>query len=351
MNLLFCELLYPQSHARSNAFYINCLSELKCNLFVMSPPKLYGENIDNVTYINIEDFPIKKGKISYRVRALKYINMILRTVQKNKIDKIILASGDYIVLPFLCMRLGKNIELFLIHHAELDSLEASRIKKIIFGLYKNKIHHLVFEPYIKEFLGKGLGVRKELIWVMPHSLNLNYVNLRDNDQCIDLVGLSNSNSEVIINNFIQEELKNSFFKNRNIRVLLKSRFREFDDGYLRVTTKYLSDAEYELNVMRAKYIFIPFPQNFKYRESGTLMDALSNKKYVIGSDIKLMKYYKSIYPGICFVFKNFYDILQILVNNHDEKESICHRNFEKFVSYHSANNYKKIMSSILKIKE
>lgn len=351
MNLLFCELLYPQSHARSNSFYIECLSELNCNLFVMSPPDLYDLANVNINYVPVEKYPMDNGKISYRVNTLKYINRILRTVKRHKIDKIILASADYITLSFLVSRLSCRTELFLIHHAEIDSLIHNNIKKFIFGYYKDRIRHLVFEPFIKEMLQKKLNIDEKHIDVMPHSLNSNveFIAEKSSIPDIDLVGLSNSNSETIISDFIQEaKLNNTFAKNK-IHIVLKSKVINFDDGYLKVINGYLSDDEYNQMIARAKYIFIPFPDDFGYRESGTLMDALSNKKLVIASDIRLIRVYKQNYPNICYIYKGVSSVIDILKRNTNEC-NIYEDEFSKFSFYHSPSNYKKVMMEVLNIK-
>lgn len=348
MNLLFCELLYPHTHIRSNSFYLQCLSELDLDLFVLSPENFYSVDRSIGTFINVEELPISKGKLSYRLSALRYSKKIIKIIKEYKIDKIILASSDYIVLSWLVKKLPQNTKLYLIHHAELDSLKTNRIKRAIFALYKEKIEHLVFEEYMKEYLVNEQNIPAEIINVMPHSLNKNRDNKNEEEYLINLVGISNSNSEEMINKLITLEKEKGIFKNNNLKVVLKSKEKVFYDGFLKVVCGYLADDEYNGYISNTEFIFIPFPNDFGLRESGTLMDAMSNHKKVIASTIKLMEYYKVEYPHICFTFNNIENLIDILTSK-NINEMFCEDEFEKFETRHNKNSYKAIMRKILDV--
>lgn len=350
MNVLFCELLYPKTHARSNSFYINCMAELDLSLFVMAPENFYSLKNASVKLLPIEELHRKKGRINYRINEFKYMKHILNAVKKYKIDKIILASSDYAMLPFLLFRLPKRCECFLIHHAELDVLETNKIKRIIFDSFRNKIHHLVFEPFIADFLNHNLKIEDFRVHIMPHSLNKNIDSVSNSKFYCDLAGLSNSNDENFIDDLIKLEQQTGKLKEIGKKIILKSVNHEFDDGYLKVFRGHLPDEEYNMIISGAQRIFMPFENNFGYRESGTLMDALSNGKYVIASDIPLMQNYIHLYPTLCSIYHTAEDVINII------SEDICDNSkadeeIASFIAAHSAEQYKKCMSNILKTEE
>lgn len=350
MNVLFCELLYPRTHARSNSFYINCLAELDLSLFVMAPNNFYSIQNASVKLLPIEELHRKKGRISYRINELKYMKQIINAVKKNKIDKIILASSDYAMLPFLLFRLPKRIECYLVHHAELDVLETNKIKRIIFDTFRNKIHHLVFEPFIADFLKHDLKIDNSRVHIMPHSLNQNVSFSANGEFCCDLAGLSNSNDEKFIEDLIKMEQQTGKLKAIGKKVILKSNQFEFDDDYLKVFRGHLPDEEYNMLISGARRIFMPFEKNFGYRESGTLMDALSNGKYVIASDIPLMQNYIRQYPTLCSIYHTTGDVISIISDDTFDNSKVDEET-AGFIAAHSAEQYKQCMSNILKTEE
>lgn len=117
-------------------------------------------------------------------------------------------------------------------------------------------------------------------------------------------------------------------------VVLKSQKYHYNDGALIVLNGYLSDNEYNRYINGAKYIFIPFPKNFCYRESGTLMDALSNGKKVIASNVKLVNEYSKLYPSICFFFNTITDIMNVLMSSICD-EHVLKGEFDNFKKIHS----------------
>lgn len=333
MKVLFCELLYPVSHSRSNSFYIHCLSKMPIDLYVMAPQGLYDINNEQLSFIQVPAYDMSHGKISYRINEHKYVECILNTIKKYGIQKIILASGDYISVYFLAHKLKKN-SLYLVHHAELDVVKHNVIKYLIFSLYKNSINHLVFEQYIKGYLIKHLKIDADHVFYMPHSLNH---NSKHENKSIDLVGLSNSNSEAIVGALYRLENEQHFFEQNNLHVVLKSKVLEYDDGFLRIIANYIPDNEYNALISRAKCIFLPFPVTFRYRESGTLMDAFSNSAVVIGTDIPLIREYAREYPDICMVFKNIDQLCEILTNKSNMVN--IDNQFAEFEKIHSEENY------------
>ena len=275
------------------------------------------------------------------------MNYIIDAVYKYNIDTVILASGDYITIAILTAKL-RNVRLFLIHHAELDVLEKNKIKNIFFSTYKNKINHLVFEDYIKDYITNSLGVNDSLVSVMPHSLNDNGDIKPREESEYKMVGLSNSNDDELIGNIIEFEKQYHLFSLSGFHIILKSKNHKYSDGYLNVINSYLTEYEYKHYISSTEYVLLPFSRDFGYRESGTLMDALSNRKKVIGVDIPLMKYYKEKYPHTCYIYDDVQTIISILQEN-QPNQFACDQEFEHFRNMHSIQNYMEIMRKALNV--
>ncbi|WKV08000.1 hypothetical protein Q2T46_10640 [Thermoanaerobacterium sp. CMT5567-10] len=183
----------------------------------------------------------------------------------------------------------------------------------------NKVEHVVFEEFIKDCLMETHEINSEKVHVLPHQLNENI--LKDNYQKYACVGLSNSNDENIISEIVKKENQEKILKKAKCKVILKSKVINFDDGFLKVLNNYLDD--------------MPFPSTFKYRMSGTLVDAFSNNKIILCSNITLMDYYSKEYPSICKIIESVDDFFEyvIKINKLEINEQL--NEFEIFKNSHS----------------
>jgi hypothetical protein len=164
------------------------------------------------------------------------------------------------------------------------------------------------------------------------------------------VGLSSSNDENIIESIIRKEEKENLLKQMKIKVVLKSKEFEYDNGYLKVVKGYLEKEVYSDFIDNAQSIYMPFPNRFQFRMSGTLIDALTNNKIVYGSDIPVMRQYSIKYPSICKVVNDENAFIETLLSNNDNNKKL-EDEFDKFKEDHSEERIELILAKILNDSE
>ena len=192
----------------------------------------------------------------------------------------------------------------------------------------------------------SLNVPVNKIHLVSHPCNQKQLN----PAIYDCVGISNSNDENWIRQLINEEKEYSTFKRENLQVLLRSKLYTYDDGYLHVINGVFPSQIYDSYITSAKALLLPFPLSFQYRASGSLIDALSNSIYVIGSDIPCFQYYSKRYPNICKTISKRSDFIMILKkigeNSEMEKEE-----FKVFREEHSEKVILKQLKTVLQYEE
>jgi hypothetical protein len=344
MKLLYLDFLNPKGHLRLDFNQINALANI-AKVTVVSPLGRYKSLPESVELIEKKSLIIKKGKWASRITSLK--SMLISAIVSRKIDHDCILVSSFETIMFA---LGKgffknNKRIILIHHFNTDEL-ANSIKAFFFRRYMNHVEHIVFEDFIKERLVNDFDIASEKVHVLPHHLT-QLATLKENKNTYDCVGLSNSNDEKIIAKIIEKEKEKSIFKKSGCNVVLKSKNYEYDNGNLKVIKGFLEKSKYEEYINNSRSVYMPFPSNFKYRMSGTLIDAFSNNKVVYGSNILVMQNFSKRYPEICKIVNTVDDFFDLITNDRFRSNYEPIKVFTHFKNDYSTESIEKKFSEIL----
>ncbi len=342
--ILVCEHLTAEGHA--NLFVNVCKLLVKSgNEVIAVIPQNFSKSLSfcEVKKMNMkyyyDEYPLKRStitKTSYCLRAQKFIRNIynnsdIKATFVVTYDEIALAIGTFLGLikgPF-----------FVFQNNNPDVIRIKKYRRFAYNLIKNRVYSVVLGGFIKDILVSTLHTNPERVLVLPHPLNLvEYSPETD----IDCVGLSNSNDETIIENIINEEKKKGLMKKNRMKVVLKSKKHKFDNGYLTIISGFIDSDTYDDYIARAKCILIPFPDSFKSRISGNLIDALSNSKSVIGTNVPVITYSSKCYGEVVKIFNEstfVNDVIEAGISNHLKDE-----NYRRFQKIHSDEVLSKILS-------
>lgn len=343
MKVLYLDFLYPKGHIRQNTKYVNILAQIS-EVYLLSSNNRYKDLDKDVNLIKNNSLQIKKGRVKKRISILKNMVASANIAKKLKPDAIIVSSYDTFLFIIWKILYGTKDKVFLLHHNNLDEL-SNKMKLCSFKKYYESVNHIVFEEFMKNHLCSDLKIDQEKVFVLPHQLNDN--ESTNNENLYDCVGLSNSNDEGIIAEIIKLEQESNIFKKKKMKVVLKSKIYEFDNDYLKVFKGYLEDKAYDYYINHSKSIFMPFPLDFKYRMSGTLVDAFSNNKVVIGSDVLLMRYYSEKFPSICKLIENGSDLSNFIINMKKDLTQQQKKEFAYFKDAHSDELIKEIFRGMI----
>jgi hypothetical protein len=346
LKILYVDFLYPKSHLRLDVKYINNLTNI-ATVFVLSPFGRYKNYLSKeVKLIENHSLQIKKGKIKSRFSSLKI--MFLSALKAREINPDFIYVSSYETMIFAIGRLffRKKDKVVLLHHFNIDEL-TNKIKRSLFKSYASKVEHIVFEDFIKDYLVGNFNVDSNRIHVLPHAITSSSDNVgKNNYSC---VGLSNSNDEDIISEIIKIEDEQDLLKKSGCKVILKSKLKEYDNGYLKVIKGFLENEIFEEYIKNSQSIYIPFPKTFRYRMSGTLVDAIANNKILYGSNILLIDKYSKKYSKICIKINNAEDFFKQVLNQDINITNEQNNEFKKFKKDHSNKNIEETFKNIFKI--
>jgi len=343
MKVLFVNFINEVwGHKRLDENLIKFLSTFS-DVTVISPVNWYSNLPENIRVIHytLKSKPKKNSKKVYHY-SFEIMKLASKIDRKEKFDYIFVATFHTYVQAFGRL-LFKNLNrIYIMHHYNTDTLERKK-PNFFFRLYVNKFNHIVFEEFIRDYLIKKYRLIKDRILVLPHPLYKN--SIENKSPKYECVGISNSNDENFIKEIILIEKKNKVLKENKIHVILRSKNQTFDNGYLKVITGYLEQRDYNYLINNTRSIFMPFPQSFKYRMSGTLIDALSNGKILLGTDVPLLNLYKKRYPHICNVVKSPDEFINEVIKISNFDFDNIKQEFSLFENDHSTERIIQILKS------
>lgn len=346
MRILVCEHFTAEGHA--NLFVNVCKLLVQGGYEVIAVvPQNFTKDLSfcdvrrmDLRYYS-DEYPQGSGlkKMLYSLRVQKYVSKLYKKEYITATfvvtyDEIALAIGTY--LGFI-----KGI-FFVFQNNNPDKINISQLHRFSYNLIKNRVYSVVLGGFIKDFLVSSLSTNPGKVLVLPHPMNLVDNNIVAD---IDCVGISNSNDESIIEKIINLEIEKELFKKNDLKVLLKSQKHKFNNGNLVIISGFIDASLYDDYIARAKCILIPFPNSFNYRISGTLIDALSNRKNVIGTSIPVITQSSKIYKSVIRLFdeSNFINDIMPTVDNIQFKNE----DFNRFQEQHSENLLTKILSNAI----
>lgn len=296
--ILVIDPISPFGHADINRVILNIMVKEYDVIYCASED--FGSFVPkNCKYIplNRKYFQNNRSSIINRIQYMKAIFRICKLVRGIKPDDVLIISYDVVTFGLLYYLFSKSVggkeKIHLLNHNNIDECDRSKIKRLLFSVISRKSKQVVYEKFIKEYVDNKYGISCDL---MRHNINL-YKSSVSGDMsediqdflygqgCTRIIMLSgNELSSEYLDELIELD-KSSYFRDRNIKVYLKSKEATYKSQNLVVSGKYLSDREYSALFENSSFILLPYDtENYKYRISGVYYDALTFCKPIIYSN-------------------------------------------------------------------
>lgn len=290
--------LSPWGHADINEVIIDILRE-EYQVFYCGAKGLVDEKYGNVTYYNVnkERFCITKHKIRNRIRLIAALREMLLKIDDIRPDYIFVVSYE-IVTFFIASLLYRNKyssyweNTYILNHNNVDEMERSRLKTLLFCHLDSRIKPVFYEEFIKEYVNpkyKKSGV------VIHHNIN-NYKLKIGGEEAVNgnissffsdrkstyIVSLSSNPMDSNVIEEIMKLDKEGILKKEQVKFFIKDRTREYQSETVFFYNGYLNNAEYNYIFESASYILLLYKSDtYKYRVSGVYFDTLTFLKPII----------------------------------------------------------------------
>lgn len=313
MKVLYIDPFSSSSHANFNRMHIEAIRKVTKDIhFVFKENywKEVGVQVTEVCYaIPSSYFGKNKGGLINRFYMCLVLWKIRQNVPLNQYDKIIFAAYEEISLFFAFY----TVPLYLINHNNISTLN-NRVKRFFFKKISRRNTHIVLEPYIKDYL-QSIGIPK--IEVVRHGLIAPYSisSSQTDNSLLYKKYIFSPSMQSVDNKFVKELVGNKSFltylEKHNLFLVLRSKTLSTSSPNIKILSHYMSKEEYIAYFLHAAIIILIYPQSFRYRISGALLEAISCGKETLMSDIKAFRQYESLF-GLNAYFSTSNQLMQCI---------------------------------------
>ena len=203
MRLLIADTIFPKGHCCLNKHLLEILlrNEKIAEVKLIDYQDYYANHSNKVTSYNVSFlFKSKNAYLNYICQFLNSI-LIVFLCLRIRYDKVFFFTFD--TLSFTLLRLVICKPIYLFHHNNTDHL-LNKYKRKIFKTYMNKVNHVVFADFIKDYL-VSIGVSANRIFVISHPLpDLSFTSKMQNTNGPNMyIALGHANDENIIHDLIE----------------------------------------------------------------------------------------------------------------------------------------------------
>lgn len=342
MGILIADFIFVKAHQDMNINFIHAVRKFT-DIDVISLNGFYDNQREDFLRekINILEITMDRriGPIKSRLFNLGLMKRIANIAKNKHYTAVICLGFETITLGLGINEFG-DTPLFLFHHKNIDEL-TSKVKLFLFNAYKNKVYHVVFESFFKDRLVNDIGIPLDKVFVVPHPVNP-IVN-KQTEKRYDCIGLCNSNDETFITEAFN---RRDEFEKKNLHILLRSKKLECNSGSVEIIKGFLEHDEYEELMSAGRTVFVPLPQTYVYRLSGSIYDALCRGKIVFTTSKFYANEYDKRYPGSCYFVETVEQLMNLL--ELEAKINMCNV-FDKFLEDHSIENVSQAIERMISV--
>lgn len=334
MKILYIDPICPIGHVNFNKIHINAIYIQYGNIDVIFESG-YKQLFDGMNLSVVHEYPkiiVPNNGFWNRIKIWRNLKNIKRHIDFNSYDIIILSYYDELVLNLISF----NHKLYLINHNNVAGVFKSFVKRIAYKRISQKNVQIVLDKLSKSALNK-LGInyvqcvnhglitpfKKEEIWdISVLNIPKKYKNI--------IFSPSAGSSDV---NLIKKIIKNpdfiSFLRKTDTIFLFRNDGNELefiDNSNIFILKNRLNNRDYQNLFCRSNIILIFYPESFKYRTSGIVMEAFANNKDILLPDISTFKIYSEILDKDDY-YTSSIDLINKLIKKVKYKNSFKLRDF------------------------
>lgn len=283
-----------------------------------------------------------------RIFAKAYI-WVRHHVPLKKYDVIFFGYTECISFWFIFNRCRQKV-LFVDH--EIGNTKINCVKNWFFTHINKRYNFIAFEDYIKEYAFRQLHIKNK-IWVVRHPLpeiDVEKADVLENKKLLfDSKGKfvifapALSNSEEFIDLLIRscEKIPDS------VNITIRSKRRTFLSEKLHVYSEYIPQDIYVSSLAVCSAVLIHYGDEYNYRTSGVLYEAVRSRKPILMYSNNTLDYYAKTYSDIIFPFYEDREFFKMLMQAVKFCLGVRKESFDKIQQDYSDETIQKELADVL----
>lgn len=363
---MLVDLISPKGHYKYNLNLINSL--VNNNIYI----KFIGDinlitwlkkqNIDN-RFVEFESF--ETSSHIFLIRQFSHIRQVKKSLAGEQYKALICTSYHTITLGIHSKKYFDVDRVLLFNHNNLNELSSFLKKKLFHSIYKKFNIHIVFENEFKESLERKYNKKLPKVRVLPH-----FVESRSSqglckkqdviDNKINMLYIGNDRGNKGLDTLIESvnQLNSQNIKLKRIELVVSGALsKKYNMEQIIFRNSRLSDQEYKAAIENADFIILPYKSTFNNRVSGIFFNALTARKPVIVSNIRLFKHYFKKFGVLGYTFeadnpKKLAELLIEIDNYYNEsKYKEFTENLQKMRGYYNNTKIERVLIELIQQSE
>lgn len=251
-------------------------------------------------------FAVNKPKahiqFEYRKRAFLAYRWIKKNVPLERYDMVWFSYTEPITFRLAFNRC--QIPVIYCDHL-ISEMITSKVKKWFFMHINPEYRFIYFEEYIGRYLSESMKMQNP-IYLVRHPLPA--LDMKFASQRNLIFAPSNSNDEQFVDYLIENEACIS----ENLKIMIRSKTREYQSEKLTVYRHRLSDEEYYRIMTASRAVLIHYGKEYNYRTSAVWFESLVARKLCYMYCGNTMREYAERYPDIIKPFYSNHSFFQVI---------------------------------------
>lgn len=324
-------MMYPKGHRRLDEEFVRILSR-EHQLIIVDEGKYFPQDLydnPNIEHIKvIQPFCNRWELLKCTLFRLNLLIVLFKLRHKN-FDRILLLNCHNALYKVAnCI---PNKKCIIIHHNDIDVLFTNKKYLHQFNKVKEKFRHAFLADYISENFVREAQIDNKYVSTIHQPIVFENCQSSIHKENL-LVGIGNSTDESFIDMIIELDKKHKGEDFAN-KMILRSKKKKYKGKNIEVITGFLPRDDYEMLYSRAKVSIVNYPSSYVYRYSGIIDDSLAKGLVVYCNDTLCGQYFATKYPCSVKIFKNTYELWNMISEPLLSQPDI---EKEKFYKCHSA---------------
>jgi hypothetical protein len=246
--------------------------------------------------------------LKWRIAQYRFIKQIIK--EGEQFDKIFFSSVDIFSFSIATRSSQIKSNLLFVDHG-IFHLKEKTTRFAYRYFLASQINIIALEEYIRDYLFENHI--KNRIKVVHHpvpKMKANYFCSPMSDKQISIFAPSTSNDEQFISYLLEKVNRIP----KNVKIFIKSKRQQYRSSNLIIFNERINTSDYNHIFDEADFILIPYEDNYNYRTSAILFEALNLEKKVLLRNNNTLRHYFDNFKKAVGTF-NTVDELIVLLSN------------------------------------
>ena len=348
--ILYADLACPKGHANYNRNMISALEQVKDVKIDFFFQEGYSKRISESYFLNkkVYEVPVYKSasigvfnSTKFRLHQIRLQNILYKLVKNNQYDLVFISSFEIGAFMFFKKLPCKTIAIC---HNEID-VAVNKKQVWVLRLLSNRCNLVAINNSGFNFL-QSLGLKAYMI---PHGFPQPFSNVLVKDRNQIYIPINGAIDWNIMRELLTKEF-NSLLKEKNVRLIVKTKDKSLVEQYAHLSQiefliGYIDDETYKKMMLESSIILLPYvKEDYQYRCSAILMEAIVNNKAIILPNISVFKELNHCDDKGLYYYDNIHSLIAI-ISNYDFNHMNVH--YDKVKSLYSRDIISECFNSIL----